>query len=533
MAANPRDSGKQGEPTQGAPLTELPHFPWTRFWCPNGSAITVDFGGYLPDPENSNAAHINLDLARLSDICTKRFLVLLGEPGIGKTDALDSERKAIEEEAARCGDLIEWIELQAYSSAGQLERDIFEGDTFRAWLASDKQLHLFFDSFDECRLLIQNLASFLIAKFKCKQYPVERLRLRIACRSAEWPKGLSDALSDLWPKDQTGIYELAPLRRRDVYLSAQQIGLNPDEFLTAISRADAVPLAIKPVTLKFLLRQFAREGKLPSSKRGLYLGGCELLAQEASPSRLMAELEGHITARQRLLVAARIAATSFFCKRPTILTVADSSSREARDLCIEDLVGGREGDDARAFAVGKAEIEESLRTGLFSSRGPDRLGFAHQTYGEFLAAHYLSARRSPLAQILALVTQNEGGRRVVIPQLREVVAWLATMRADLFDALAEDNPGALLASDVGVHGADGRAKLVTALIAAIQGGLEHDVLARLSTRLSQAVIPSACRPVAAFYRGSVKEFHGPSRRDRNWRKMQSARTRTGSVAIGA
>ena len=123
----------------------------------------------------------------------------------------------------------------AYSSIEQLDRDVFEGDTFRTWLASNRQLHLFLDSFDECRLLIRNLAPFLITKFKRKQYPVERLLLRIACRAAEWPTELSDELSALWPKDQTGIFELAPLRRRDVYLSAKQIALNPDEFLTAIS----------------------------------------------------------------------------------------------------------------------------------------------------------------------------------------------------------------------------------------------------------------------------------------------------------
>ncbi len=475
---------------------------------------------------------INPNLVRLPEIGAKRFLVLLGEPGIGKTDALNSERKAIEEEAARSGDLIEWVELQAYGSTEQLDRDVFEGGAFRAWLASDRNLHLFLDSFDECQLLILNLASFLVEKFKRKRYPAERLRLRIACRTAEWPTALSGRLSALWPEDEIGIYELAPLRRRDVRLSAEQIGLHPDDFLTAISKADVVPLAIRPVTLKFLLTQFAQDGKLPSSKIDLYLRGCELLAQETSPTRRMAALEGDITAGQRLLVAARIAAASFFCNRPTILTVADSSSREARDLCIEDLVGGREGDDSRAFDVGKAEIEESLRTGLFSSRGPGRLGFSHQTYGEFLAAHYLAVRQTPLVQVLALVTQVEGERRVVVPQLREVVGWLATMRADLFDVLAGDDPGALLASDVGVRGADGCAKLVTSLIAAIQGGLEHDVWRDFRRHYHKLSHPQLAGQVAACYRGSVSKLHGPPRRNRNCRTMQSARTGPGSAAIG-
>ena len=52
--------------------------------------------------------------------------------------------------------------------------------------------------------------------------------------------------------------------------------------------------------------------------------------------------------------------------------------------------------------------------------------------------------------------------------------WLAAMRTDLFDALVEDDPGALLASEVGGWH-HRRAKLVASLIAAIEGGLEHDV----------------------------------------------------------
>src|ERR1700687_6019138 len=105
MVPNPHDSSEQGESTHAAPAS---HFPWTRFWCPNGSAIALDFDGYLPDPEGVYAARINPNLVRFPDIGTKRFLVFLGEPGIGKTDALNSERKAIKEDAARSGNLVEW-----------------------------------------------------------------------------------------------------------------------------------------------------------------------------------------------------------------------------------------------------------------------------------------------------------------------------------------------------------------------------------------------------------------------------------------
>src|SRR5438132_422779 len=133
MVSQPRDSDEHGNSKDAAHLGVLPHFPWTRFWSPNGSSINLSFDGYLPDPEEGYAAPINPNLVRFPDIGTKSFLVFLGEPGIGKTDAINSERKAIEEEAKRSGDLIEWIELQAYSSTEQLDRDLFEGDRFHTW----------------------------------------------------------------------------------------------------------------------------------------------------------------------------------------------------------------------------------------------------------------------------------------------------------------------------------------------------------------------------------------------------------------
>jgi hypothetical protein len=46
-------------------------------------------------------------------------------------------------------------------------------------------LHLFLDSLDEARLRIGVVTTLLIEKLR--QHQIERLYLRIACRTAEWP----------------------------------------------------------------------------------------------------------------------------------------------------------------------------------------------------------------------------------------------------------------------------------------------------------------------------------------------------------
>ena len=429
---------------------KLPHFDWTRFWCPIGGQIRLDFDGYLLDPDGKYGATLNPELVRFSDVVGKRCVGLLGEPGIGKTDALAAVRKSIEAQLSQSGALIEWIELQAYQSQDLLDRELFGSETFGNWLAGERDLHLFLDGLDESLLLIRSLASFLVERFKRGRYPTARLWIRIACRTAEWPTLLTDYFRTCWTEDQIGLFELAPLRRADVQMAAQQAIGTFGGFLDGVARAEAVPLAIKPVTLNMLLRQYIRDGRLPDSKLELYRSGCELLATESSLSRQAARLTGTLSGRKRAIVAGRIASTSFFCRRPVIWTGKDAAGREVGDIILSELAGGTEESNGEPFKVDEPEIEEVISTGLFRFRGADRMGWAHQTYGEFLAAYYLHLRELP-RQVLPLISQVVGGRLAVVPQLREIAAWLSTMRQDVFDALVQDDPGAILGSDVGLR----------------------------------------------------------------------------------
>lgn len=63
-----------------------------------------------------------------------------------------------------------------------------------------------------------------------------------------------------------------------------------------------------------------------------------------------------------------------------------------------------------------------LGTGLFFAHGPERLGWAHQTYADFLAAHYLMQNSVALgkAMLLLIHSGDEEGR--MVPQLHETAA---------------------------------------------------------------------------------------------------------------
>ena len=95
---------------------------------------------------------------------------------------------------------------------------------------------------DECLLRIDTLAALLVGELK--KYPIKRLSLRIACRTADWPNSLEDGLIQLWGKDAVGVYELTPLRRVDVIEAAKVNNLDPNVFLKEIDQKEVVPLAI-------------------------------------------------------------------------------------------------------------------------------------------------------------------------------------------------------------------------------------------------------------------------------------------------
>ena len=99
-----------------------------------------------------------------------------------------------------------------------------------------------------------------------RSLPTDRMSTRIACRTAVWPAAtLGRELRAIWGEAGLGIFELAPLRRRDVLAALSAHGIQPEEFMPKLFGAHAVPFAIKPLTLKMLLSLYQRDGRLPTS----------------------------------------------------------------------------------------------------------------------------------------------------------------------------------------------------------------------------------------------------------------------------
>ena len=421
--------------------------------------------GYLADPD-LGGLYSNPHLVPFETIAEDPCLVLLGEPGIGKSTALTThvlEMQQRSSPAMRCLH----VDLRAYGSEQRLQRALFDHPEIISWQGDTSVLHLFLDSLDESLLRIDTVTDMLIEELG--RWPRHRLFLRIACRTADWRPTFEEQLRHLWGCDAVGVFELAPLRHIDVSVAAHvEVGA-PEAFLREVDRVAAVPFAIKPVTLTLLLNMYRRHGTLPSTQREVYERGSELLCEETNPWRREAGLMGNFTPEQRLRAAERLAAVTIFANRYDVWNGIDRGDVPEADIALHACVG--EGGQEEHFT--EPALKEALATGLFSARGVQEQGWAHQTYAEFLAARFVTGTMS-VEQILSLIRHPDDPRGKLIPQLYETAAWIACMEPLVFRAIMRVEPDVLLRSDVATADAPDRADLVNALLQyyEIEGALD-------------------------------------------------------------
>src|SRR4030042_6010489 len=246
-------------------------FPWKRYWCPPDGKLELEESGFLLDPEGDLGKYTKLDTVSFEQIQNTPCLVLLGEPGIGKSIAIEMEIEALKQRLNSEKDVLLHINFKDYSSEEYLRKSIFESEEWKNFIGANYTLHLFFDSLDEVRIRIDNITR-LITKEIAKA-PTDRLFLRIACRTADWPLSFQTELSRLWQENEVKIYELAPLRLADLRNTLELLGIETDSFLKAVEERNVGSLASKPVTLNFLLDLFKKNGRLPKSSFELYEHG--------------------------------------------------------------------------------------------------------------------------------------------------------------------------------------------------------------------------------------------------------------------
>ncbi|MFF3910546.1 NACHT domain-containing protein [Streptomyces sp. NPDC001848] len=406
------------------------------------------FDGLLPDPRGEHTRFLNKHLKELQDFAASRALVLLGEPGAGKSTELDAEV----ERRREAGEWVAKIPLGTYLTAPEVQGAI--RDARQSWKndGASGDLTLAFDGFDEPLVAVSNLAHVL--ERELKRLDTERLRVLITSRRSVWPQQLSAAFSQLWPGGDTFSLVLAPLTEQNVtQAAATELGA-PAAFMRSLRTAGVQSLAASPLPLRLLLAAHA-EGTQASSRHRIYALGVEGLVTEDNTARVEQGLDDP-PLPQRLSAAKRLAAASLLSGRSQVIR----RSRPAQGASVLSL------NEAADPGVGLDALQAVFDSAVFTD-GREGRGWMHRSVQEFLAAEECEAL--PLASVQNLVADPFHPSRV-LPQLAGMAAWLAEARGEVFDWLVEADPAVLMQADLRSLTGSQRTRVAGAVVAGLASG---------------------------------------------------------------
>lgn len=432
---------------------------WPRFWTTPG--LNID-DGFFPDASSIFAR--TADVNQLSELTDKKCLVLLGEPGLGKTHAINDAVN----ELRLSGRTVHCVDLGAYDDGASLIGAIVDTPVWREWREGDFTLYLFLDALDEALLHVKAVNRRIVGELKGLGSDLARLRLRISCRSSEWLADVANELAGVFDlADEPRQLVLAPLRAVDAATAAEAEGLDPEIFVGEIFERDLGRLAAFPLTLRMMLDvAVAGEGALPTTQAELFDRAILRLAEEHGESRRRELASESLHVGRRAAVAERVAAAMMLAGKAAIDSDLAATSRG--DVTVRALEGFTEEDPDAAggasFGVGAEQVQEVLATALFVDLGSGRLAFAHRSLAEYLAARYLVHHRMDAEQVNSLLTNADDPDGRFVPQLREVAAWTATLDREVLAEVMDREPELLLRADRFNFDDEIRVRIVSALI---------------------------------------------------------------------
>lgn len=339
--------------------------------------------------------------------------VLLGDPGIGKSESFRAE-------------------AEATGSIYQTARD------FLTLSQSDLTgKTIFIDGLDENRASSSDGHTALDA-IRRELDTHGRPRFRISCREADW-FGAPDqtALKAITPGGELRVFTLNPLTKEDVVNILQHgpYELDGVKFIEEAEQRRLDELLFNPQTLDILAK--AISNRWPATKCEAYELACEKMAREHN--------EHHKTSRRGQQAA-------------TLPSILDASGALSTILLITNLRGISLTDSSEEVGhiaardvtlVDEKAAKAAIRSSLFTASAVGVFAPVHRTIAEYLAARFIARHiRShglAMTRVLALMCGDDGKP---VTALRGLNAWLATLHAESRTLTIKQDPlGVILYGD--------------------------------------------------------------------------------------
>ncbi|MEV6060888.1 hypothetical protein AB0L62_12890 [Nocardia asteroides] len=408
--------------------------------------ISRDLGAFRRSDEEVVADDSKLTdgvLASASVVARAGAMVVLGEPGAGKTSFLAERIKDLPELVDGWdgrGDCYLWVsgaDLTEFSYDGEIGDHLVALPPVEESSTESGVLTVVLDQADESAML-RHLPRKLAKSLSGRD--TRRVRFLLACRTADYPVAMTSVLSKAF--GACYCVDLAPLSREEAVQLVDSADASGEDLIARVEQASATVLASIPLTLEMLVRTFRADGDLPSTPEELFARGVELLAEDPDTERLNGAIQ--TTAAQRLAVAGRIAAWTLLSGHRTVWRGHGLEAGHF-DLPGADLVGGREATTAGAFDVTAKVLRETLATALFTGPDENRSAVRHSSVAAYLTARYLVDRGTTAAQLanLLMVGSPDGESASIPVPLRETASWIVAMRPSSTQWLAAADPESL------------------------------------------------------------------------------------------
>ena len=403
------------------------------------------------DPEQAETAADWLVLDAFipwEELLKRRRVVVLAEPGAGKTTELEEQARQLRERG-------DFAFLTTVQNIGQKGFEVALTDcsaTLTAWRNSDKPAWFFLDSVDEAKGAQVALTDALRAVSAGTTGYEGRAHIVLSGRHTDWEfrRDLMDlerllplpppneALSPIdpdellvqymrheEPKEATPpesplIVVMAPLTREQVQTFARAKGVtDPDIFLKAVEKADLWRFARRPLDLQWLVTAWRTDGKFVSFQQMLELS----LWQRLQESNLQRARNDPLDSERAYHALTRIGAALVFQKERYVL-VPDSTidlSEGRSGLSLDAVLPDWSARD-RAYLINRA-VFDPVVVGLVRLH-QDNQGEIRS----YLAARWLKRlidENCPRPTIQDLLFATTYGVDLVIPSMRQTAAWLS------------------------------------------------------------------------------------------------------------
>ncbi len=415
-----------------------------------------------------------LKTKKWSDLLQLYRVIILAEAGAGKTEEVRATTKRLRDDRKKTF----FIRLEHLSSNFEASFEISNNAEFDEWLSSDEPGWFFLDSVDEARLVGPKQFEAAIRKFGAKLgESKQRAHIYVTSRLSEW-RAQSDLslIKDKLPfveVEQSGkekdvdqlntfdeyshstathdfkverkliepsVFALLPLDQNQIRRFSQVFGVKDlDAFLTAIQKAEADIFSSRPQDLIELINYWTRFGII-AKRAELIESNISSKLNEPDPDRASVLPLSFEDAR---LGAEMLAAALTFQRKNRILVPEQNPDPAIKTeaVNVQNILTN----------WNAAQIRALLQRPIFDEATYGTVRFHHRSVREYLTAkwlHRLLAKVKSRRVIETLFFKERYARKVLVPSMRPILAWLILLDEHIREKTAK------IAPEVFIQGGD-------------------------------------------------------------------------------